>query len=1610
MKPSFALLLSALIATSTALPIVLQRNAPTALVRREEESPEDADDVNIFSSYKPNAERREEEDADDVNIFSSYKPKAERREEEDADDVNIFSSYKPNVERREEEDADDVNIFSSYGKKAEKREEEAVDPDDINIGSSYGKKSSKREEDVVDPDDINIGSSYGKKSSKREKEAVDPDDINIGSSYGKKSSKREEDVVDPDDINIGSSYGKKSSKREEDTVDPDDINIGSSYGKKSSKREEDIVDPDDINIGSSYGKPVVAKREEETVDPDDVNIGSSYGKQSAAKRDGGYREARGLKVVHRGCLWETNYKGTDLVARRGDHLSDFIESLHPPSCCSIMAPKPNEMKQKSLMSFFGKPAGAKSNTAAKPDGGSKAQSANTSKPQPQTEKTPVSKSKEASSPSKTTPSSSADNGTRSDKGKNVVNDTPPTSDPIDVDMLSGDDEGADHVQAPKARVKRKLFIEDSEDESPTKKGPALTTSAPKSPVIASRAKKQRVVPQLSDDDEETGEVLSSFTSKLTRFKKGGSQSSRKSSQGSDDDAHLIPSDSSIPTSSHRRSSSGSSASSRRSSAMDSDSDSFIAPDSDVEVDGASRKSTTKVSKAKASRPAPAKHTGSAGGGSYSFLTAAEQREQDKKDQKKDDESPYGFLLDIRDVSAFVKSFLLVILSFMQKDGVRPGDAKYDPRTLFIPKNAWATFTPFEKQLTHASQLYEDDARIGHTEFDLKLTQRVKMSMECYKVGRVDQVETALGAEMRMAADKKKGKPAEKDGGKEKIVRRELNKVYTNGTLVDDELLIDEQAGHCISIREGKTKDEDDDGSAESTNYFGVCVLDSATSEFSLSSFEDDICRTKLETLLRQLRPKEVLYTKGNPTISTIRLLDAILPTSCLRTVIRTSEGFNYEKTLEELKEMYPADEDAEMGDEDAVLSASVPESIRGMATCKDTMRALGSMIWYLRTLNIDKDILSMKNFNIYDPMKQGQGLILDGQTLAHIEVWLVMTGKEGTLLKLLSRCVTPFGKRLFRIWLCMPLSKAADINARLDAVKDIMDHPTFEESFTSIAKGLPDLERIVSRIHARNCKVKDFLKVLTAFKKLTMGMDSLAKSSESFESKTILGLLRSAPDLLPSIKNVREMYQEPESETAELMPVEGKDKVYDDIMSEIQELESELDEELKTFEKKIGCSLTYWHSAQGNKEIYLVQTKPTQKKIPDEWTKSGSTKAAIRWVVPSLQPTIRKLKEARENRSTAIKDFKFRLFAEFDTDRGIWLRAIRVFAELDCLFSLAKSSSALGEPVCRPEFIEGDAAWIDFKDLRHPALATKSDFIPNDVKLGRDVGRIALLTGPNMAGKSTAMRMTAAGIVSMFHKQRSLVNSDIPKIMAQLGMLVPAESVRMCPVDAILTRMGAYDNMFSNASTFKVELDECCKIMRNATPKSFVILDELGRGTSTYVSINSVMLARFADSRFRTAVLHQLATHTLPLSFFATHYGSLTDDFEYHPNIRNMHMSTMVDDEKRELVFLYKLIDGIATSSFGTHVANLAGVPVEVVKRAEVISSDFQKTFKEKIEGKQKKSAAAKLPLVAQADFAYLFKLATGALSMPDDPYKQQELLRGLKETVRKYTITDTTD
>lgn len=297
----------------------------------------------------------------------------------------------------------------------------------------------------------------------------------------------------------------------------------------------------------------------------------------------------------------------------------------------------------------------------------------------------------------------------------------------------------------------------------------------------------------------------------------------------------------------------------------------------------------------------------------------------------------------------------------------------------------------------------------------------------------------------------------------------------------------------------------------------------------------------------------------------------------------------------------------------------------------------------------------------------------------------------------------------------------------------------------------------------------------------------------------------------------------------------------------------------------------------------------------------------------------------------------------------------------------------MGSPSCRPAIIRGTAAEIDFTGLRHPTMAMRTDFISNDVSLAsQSKPSVILLTGPNMAGKSTLLRMTATAC-----------------IMAQLGMYVPAATASICPLDRIASRLGAYDNMFASASTFMVELSETNKILQEATAQSLVILDELGRGTSTTQAI-----------AIAGAVLHELATYKGPCCIFSTHYASLADDYAYHPNIAPKHMEVSLDEVKREIFFKYRLVDGCALNSYGHHVAKLAGVPDVVTLRAESIGSEYEKSFQQH-QIRIAKARRCRIPLPLQADISNIMSY------LSQDSQKQLHLRPGLAISVFRKSFKD---
>ncbi|KAJ0122142.1 dna mismatch repair protein msh6 [Diaporthe amygdali] len=894
---------------------------------------------------------------------------------------------------------------------------------------------------------------------------------------------------------------------------------------------------------------------------------------------------------------------------------------------------------------------------------------------------------------------------------------------------------------------------------------------------------------------------------------------------------------------------------------------------------------------------------------------------------------------------------------LDADRHAPGHPDFNPGTLYVPpsqkfsafeqqywdikKKLWDTVVFFKKGKFY--ELYENDATLGHQLFDLKMTDRVNMRMvgvpegsldmwvnqfiaKGYKVARVDQMESALGKEMR----ERDGKgPKAAKSKEDKIIRRELACILTGGTLVDGSMLQDDMAVYCAAIKECII-----DGQPA----FGIAFVDAATGQFFVSEFVDDVDLTKFETFVAQISPREILLEKSHISVKAMRILkNNTTPTTIWNNLKSNTEFWGSDQTRRELDcSGYFVQEGVDEEVWPDVLKESRDKNL--------LMSALGALIHYLRVLKLEKSLLSQGNFQWYTPIHKNGTLILDGQTLINLEVFsnTVNGGSEGTLFNLLNRCVTPFGKRLFRQWICHPLCNIDKINERLDAVDLLNADRTVREQFSSEMTKMPDLERLISRIHAGVCRPDDFVRVLDGFEQIdyTMTLMSAFGGGNTMVDR-LISTMPSLKDPLDFWKNAFDKRKAREDKL--FIPERGIEEEFDNSMDNIKRIKKDLDALLAEQKGNLKCSKLKFCDV--GKEIYQIEV-PKAVKVPKDWRQMSATAAVKRYYFQDLLTLVRELQEAEESHSQVIKDVAASFFRRFDTDNETWLRAIRVVAQLDCLISLAKSSTALGQPSCRPVFVDHERSVVEFEELRHPCMLNSvDDFIPNDVKLGGEGAKINLLTGANAAGKSTVLRMSCVAV-----------------IMAQIGCYVPAVSARLTPIDRIMSRLGANDNIFAAQSTFFVELSETKKILSEATPRSLVILDELGRGTSSY---DGVAVAQ--------AVLHQVATHVGCVGFFATHYHSLATEFENHPEIAPRRMQIHVDEANRRVTFLYKLEEGVAEGSFGMHCAAMCGIPDKVIERAEVAAKEWEHTSRLK-ESLDRAKTGCYIPLGVLSDVASLLK------------------------------------
>ncbi|RKP15438.1 muts domain V-domain-containing protein, partial [Piptocephalis cylindrospora] len=858
-----------------------------------------------------------------------------------------------------------------------------------------------------------------------------------------------------------------------------------------------------------------------------------------------------------------------------------------------------------------------------------------------------------------------------------------------------------------------------------------------------------------------------------------------------------------------------------------------------------------------------------------------------------------------------------------------GQEGYDPRTLLIPQSAWAKFTPFEQQFWEIKcknyntvvffkkgkfyELYEEDADIGHQRFDLKLTDRVNMRMvgvpesgfpywagrfvsEGYRVARVEQMETALGMEMRQ----KGGKEVKKS----KVVRRELASILTAGTLTDEGFLKTPESTYCLSIKES--------GGGKKKKY-GVCFVDTSTAEFWMCGFEDDEERTRLETLMTQIQPRELVLEAGKVDPATVKVLRNTLEPRCIWNRLKPSREFwDAEQTWFELTCQGDA-----MGEEVGGYfgNQGLPEALTSHQDNPVALSALGGLISYLRSLKLDKELLSMGNVQTYgDPLEGSKFLVLDGQTLTNLDIFGKGPGDKISLFRQLNHCMTPFGKRLFRRWVCHPLSRKTEIEERIGAVETLMFCPGGQE-FREGLKRTADLERLIARVHAGHCPLKLLLTLLESFTHLSNWMERLLETGMGEGTGLLPRLLATFPSGLGElIHELEGTFDAEAAKAGEVVPLAGVEKDFDRVNEEVEELEIRFQQHLQECRKRLRCPKLQYRNI--GREIRQIEVPKSEVgRVPGDWVRQSETKAVSRYWSPEVRGLVRSWEEVQEVRGGVIRELQSRLYARFDAHYRKWSQAVQVIAELDCLWSLAQCSNLMQEPKCKPTFGEnkgkagsgGVETQVEVKELRHPCLSgINSNFIPNDTILGGDDGgeKIILLTGPNMGGKSTLLRQVCLAVV-----------------MGQLGCYVPARTCHLAggPVDRIFTRIGANDNILAGQSTFMVELTETSRILAEATPRSLVILDELGRGTST-----------FDGYAIAYAVLQYLATFVGCIGLFSTHYSSLVEEIRGHPGIKAQYMSSYVDEERQEVTFLYELVDGKSPSSYGMNVARLAGVSQQV--------------------------------------------------------------------------------
>lgn len=555
-----------------------------------------------------------------------------------------------------------------------------------------------------------------------------------------------------------------------------------------------------------------------------------------------------------------------------------------------------------------------------------------------------------------------------------------------------------------------------------------------------------------------------------------------------------------------------------------------------------------------------------------------------------------------------------------------------------------------------------------------------------------------------------------------------------------------------------------------------------------------------------------------------------------------------------------------------------------------------------------KDVMKtdVVEFHSISPIREDHTLILSEESLRNLEITRNMRdgGRKGTLLELLDYTHTAMGARLLRRWLERPLTDVNRITLRQDGIEELTGHVTELTNLEDMLSQVFDFERILGRIEANSTSPKDLLALKASLKMIPQIKNLLSGAGSVILKKlnTQLGIHGPVYDLLDrsmnenGTGNIKDGKYIREGYSAELDEVRALSENSQKFIAELEEREKE-----KTGIKlKIGFNSVFGY--------YFEISNANKIPIPPYYMRKQTLVNAERYITPELKDFEAKALTAKEKTEELELKIYQAVKAEIRPEIPDMQKTARALAQLDCLASLSRA--ALKDRYTRPQITSPKEGHISIKDGRHPMVehALKHEmFVPNDTELNHRDQEILVITGPNMAGKSTYMRQVA-----------------VLTIMAQTGSFIPARSAVLAPVDRIFTRVGASDDISTGQSTFMVEMQEVSYILRNATKNSLILLDEIGRGTSTY---DGMSIAR--------AVVEYIDKKIHGYTLFATHYHELSDMAEESSHIRNY--TVTVKERGKDITFLRRIVPGCADRSYGIHVARLAGLPESLLKRADDI-------------------------------------------------------------------------